>query len=152
MKPFLLLIVVFILTLAGTVLIGGSAGYALSGRIAMSAMLVFTAIGHFAFPKGMALMMPDFMPVKLQMVYFTGLVEIAGAIGLLFSSVQILAGWLLILFFVLVLPVNINAALKHVDYQKPGEKGPGPAYLWFRVPLQIFFIAWVWFFAIHLAY
>jgi len=52
----------------------------------------------------------------------------------------------LILFFILILPANILAALKKVDYQKGTNDGPGAGYLWFRIPLQIFFIAWVaWF-------
>ena len=52
----------------------GEFDYSLSGRIAMSMMLLFTSIGHFAFSKGMILMMPDFIPFKNIFVYFTGFV------------------------------------------------------------------------------
>jgi len=61
----------------------------------------------------------------------------------------ILPGWWLIVFFVLMLPANINAAVKKIDYEKGTYTGSGPLYLWFRVPLQVLFIAWVWFFAVN---
>ncbi len=115
----------------------------------MSAMLLFTAIGHFAFSKGMALMIPDFIPFKKQVVYITGLFEIVAAIGLLVDGYQRITGWLLIAFFILILPANINAAIKKIDYQKGTTNGPGVKYLWFRVPLQLLFMSWVYFFAIH---
>jgi hypothetical protein len=43
-------------------------------------------------------------------------------------------------------PGNIKAAVNHIDYQKGTNNGPGPTYLWFRIPLQLFFIGWVCFF------
>jgi uncharacterized membrane protein len=114
----------------------------------MSVMLLFTAIGHFKFADGMSKMIPDFIPAKKQIVYVTGLIEILAAIGLLVPSLYMLTGWLLIVFFILILPANINAALKQVDYEKGTNDGPGKAYLWFRIPLQVIFIAWVYLFAI----
>lgn len=148
MKPLFILLGAFIISLFATKIFAGEFDYSLSGRIAMSAMLLFTAIGHFAFAKGMTLMMPDFIPFKKELVYLTGLIEIAAAVGLLISSWQNLTAWLLILFFVLILPANINAARKKIDYLKGTTDGNGMKYLWFRVPLQLFFIAWVYFFAL----
>jgi uncharacterized membrane protein len=54
----------------------------------------------------------------------------------------------LIVFFVLLLPANINAAIKHIDYQKGTFEGQGLNYLWFRIPLQILFIVWTYMSAI----
>lgn len=48
----------------------------------MSVMLVFTAIAHFTFTKGMEMMIPDFIPFKTQAVYATGIMEILFAIAL----------------------------------------------------------------------
>lgn len=145
MKPLILLIVVFAISLAAIKVFRHSYDFALAGRIAMSAMLLFTAIGHFAFTKGMAMMLPDFIPYKMETVYLTGIIEIAAAIGLLISSLSKISAWLLIAFFILILPANIYAAIKHVDYQKETFEGNGLNYLWFRVPLQILFIFWVYF-------
>lgn len=148
MKPLFILLAIFIISLLVTKIFSGEYDYSLSGRFAISSMLLFTAIGHFAYSKGMALMIPDFIPFKSELVFLTGVIEIAAAAGLLISSLQTLTAWLLIFFFILILPANINAARKKVDYQKSTAEGPGINYLWFRVPLQLFFIAWVYFFAL----
>lgn len=95
----------------------------------------------------MSMMMPPVIPYKIEMVYFTGLVEIAAAIGLMIPGLRHVTAGLLILFFILILPVNINAALRHIDLEKSNYEGNGPSYLWFRVPLQILFIAWTWYFS-----
>jgi uncharacterized membrane protein len=131
-------------------LFGGDFDFSLAGRIAMSVMLIFTGIGHFAFAEGMTLMLPSIVPFKKVVVYLTGVIEVAAAIGLLIPRLQNLTPWLLILFFFLILPANINAAINKIDYQKGTTDGNGLSYLWFRVPLQVFFIAWVYFFAVKL--
>ncbi len=144
MKPFFVLIITFVVSFVMIRLVTGTADPFLAGNIAMSAMLLFTAIGHFAFVKGMELMMPPFIPFKAAMVYLTGLIEVMAAAGLLIPSLQLLTSYLLILFFILILPVNIYAASKNVDYQKVTHEGPGLSYLWFRIPFQLFLIAWVY--------
>ena len=149
MKPLFVLLGTFVISLLATKLLTGQYDYFLSGRIAMSVMLLFTAIGHFKLTKGMTMMMPDFIPYKKQLVYLTGIIEIAAAIGLLLPRLQEITAWLLIMFFIVILPPNINAAIKHIDYEKVTYERPGANYLWFRVPLQLFFIAWVYWFAIH---
>lgn len=145
MKPLWVLLSVFVLTLISTKLISGDFLFALSGRVAMSAMLIFTAIGHFAFPDGMAIMLPAFIPFRKGLVWFTGFIELAAAVGIQLERWQQLKGWLLIVFFILVLPANIYAAVKKVDYQKATYDGPGISYLYFRIPLQILFILWTYF-------
>ena len=149
MKPLIVLLVSFVIALIVTRLIVGDFNVALSGRIAMASMLAFTAIGHFAFTKGMVMMIPDFIPFKKALVYFTGVIEILAAAGLLISSYQVLTAWLLIVFFIVLLPANINAAIRHIEYQKGTFTGGGPTYLWFRVPLQILFILWTYYSAIR---
>lgn len=145
MKPLILLISVFIISLLVFKLIKGNYNTASSARIAMSCMLLFTAIGHFAFNKGMAMMLPNFIPQKNLIVYLTGIIEVAAVIGLLIPGLRFITGWLLIAFFILILPANIYAAIKHIDYQKANFEGSGLNYLWFRIPLQILFIIWTYF-------
>lgn len=119
-----------------------------AANIGMSCMLVFTAIGHFAFTEGMSLMLPSFIPFRKEIVLLTGLVEIIFAVGLL-TRYRRVAASLLIIFFLLILPANIHAAIKGVNYQQGNYDGPGTGYLWFRVPLQLFFIGWVYFSALN---
>lgn len=144
MKPLIVLIGAFVISLMTIKVFRGTFEYGASGRIAMSVMLVFTAIAHFVFTKGMSMMLPAFIPYKIGIIYLTGITEIAAAIGLFIPSVRGLTGWLLIVFFIVILPANINAAVHQVDYQKGTFDGSGLIYLWFRVPLQILFIVWTY--------
>ncbi len=64
MKTFLVLIAVSLLSLVMIKLGGGAWQLPLSARIGMSAMLVLTAVGHFVFAEGMAMIIPDFVPLK----------------------------------------------------------------------------------------
>lgn len=148
MKPLIVLFSVFAISLLVIKIIRGNFEFALSGRIAMSTMLIFTAIGHFAYTKGMTMMLPDFIPYKTETVYLTGIIEIVAALGLFLPNFRIIMGWLLIVFFILILPANIYAAIKNVDYQKATYDGNGLNYLWFRIPLQILFIVWIYLSAI----
>ena len=111
----------------------------------MASMFVFTAIGHFLFPEGMAAMIPGFIPFKQFTVIFTGVLEIIFAIGLLAHRDQKTIGSIIVVFFILILPANIYAAMEGVNYQTGTLDGPGLSYLWFRVPLQLFFIVWIYF-------
>lgn len=148
MKPLIILLSVFTISILATKIFRGNIDFALSGRIALSVMLVFTAISHFAFTQGMAMMLPSFIPYKTEVVYLTGIIEIMAAIGLFIPSLRMLTGWLLIAFFILILPANIYAAIKQVDLQNATYNGKGLQYLWFRIPLQILFIAWTFFSAL----
>jgi uncharacterized membrane protein len=148
MKPLLILLITWIISLLLIKYISGAWDMGLSGRIAMCAMLLFTAIGHFAYTKGMVAMVPDLVPLKVELVYATAIMEILLAFGLLFPKYQLAVGWILVCFFILVLPANIKAAVEHINYQTGELDGQGLSYLWFRIPLQLVFILWVYFFAI----
>lgn len=149
MKPLIVLLIVFVLSLLVIRLTSHEYNVALSARIAMASMLLFTAISHFIFTEGMIMMLPDFVPYKRAIVYLTGFIEIAAAIGLLVSRFQVLTGWLLILFFILILPANIKSAIAKVNFQTAANDGDGLIYLWFRIPLQVIFIIWTYICAIR---
>ncbi|NHE57629.1 DoxX family protein [Cyclobacterium plantarum] len=144
MKPLFILLIVFTITVFVIKFLTHHYNLPLAGRIAMCVMLIFTAIGHFAFTKGMEMMIPDFIPFKTEVVYLTGLMEIILGIGLLFPSTRVYSAWILIIFFMLILPANIKAAIENIDIQKASFDGPGLSYLWFRIPMQILLIIWVY--------
>jgi uncharacterized membrane protein len=148
MKLLLVLLIAFAIALLARKIFQHDWNFIFAGNAAMSVMLVFTAIGHFIYARGMAMMLPEFIPFKTAMVYLTGILEIAAAIGLLISSTRHITAFMLIIFFITILPANINAAMHKVDFQKGTYGGSGTNYLWFRVPLQVFFIIWVWYFGL----
>ncbi|WP_276167239.1 DoxX family protein [Zobellia alginiliquefaciens] len=150
MKPLLVLITVTVIALLIFKCIDGIYDIPRSARIGMTAMLLFTALGHFMFTKGMAMMIPDFIPLKKELVYLTAFIEITAAIGLHMANFRTMTAWLLIFFFVLMLPANIKACFYNLNYQTGNFDGPGLMYLWFRVPSQILFIVWVYFSSIRI--
>ena len=144
MKPLIVLLLSFTISLFVIKIINNEYDFQLSAKIAMSIMLVFTAIGHFAFTKGMSMMIPQFIPYKETFVYLTGVFEILLAISLLIPRFKYISGWTLIIFLLLMLPANIYASINNVNYQKGTFDGNGLGYLWFRIPLQFLFIAWTY--------
>jgi len=144
MKPLIVLLLSFAISIFVIKIIKKEYDFALSARIAMSIMLLFTAIGHFAFTKGMSMMIPEIIPFKESVIYLSGIFEILLAFGLLIPKFQTVSGWALIVFLLLMLPANIYASLKHVNYQKGTFDGNGLIYLWFRIPLQFLFIIWAY--------
>lgn len=148
MKVLLVLIIGFILTTVISRLFIDDWNIMLSGNVAMMLMLWFASLGHFMFTKGMVMMMPAFIPFKGTLVYLTGVMEIILGPLLIVNATRHIAGIILLVMFVVMLPANINAAMKHVDLEKATYDGSGTGYLWFRIPLQILFIAWILYFSI----
>jgi uncharacterized membrane protein len=147
MAPLIFLLGTFgVLYLANRFVLGSRLSVSLIGRISMSVTLIVTGISHFTNTEEMVAMMPEFMPAKREMVYFTGVCELLAVFGLLWDKTAWLTSVLLIIFFLAVLPANIAGSLKSVAY---GGMEYGPWYLLFRIPLQIFFIWWVWFFGVR---
>ena len=148
MKPFILLLAVFILTVVVAMLSTGTWHLVFAGNLSMCIMLFFTALGHFKFTKGMTMMLPGSIPLRKEIVYFTGLLEILFGLALLFPSFRHMAGIVLIVLFILMLPANIYAASKHINYEMATYDGKGIDYLWIRIPMQVLFILWVLYFSI----
>lgn len=148
MKPLFVLLAAFAIALGVRYVLHYSWDPRLAGRIAMCVMLVFTSVGHFAFNKGMAMMLPPALPARSLLVYVTGVIEILLGIALLVPSLQQLSGWTIIGFFIIMLPANIYAAFHHVNHEKATFDGKGPSYLWIRIPMQLLFILWVYFAAV----
>lgn len=133
----ILILSVLIFRGLGVAGIGAFASWQASARDALSLMLVCTGISHFTSMKeDFVRMMPPSIPWPRAMVYFTGICEIAGAMGLLLPEFRRAAGYALIAFFLVVLPANIHAARSGITL-----RGKPATNLWLRIPMQILFIA-----------
>jgi uncharacterized membrane protein len=152
MKLLTILFGTFLLALLGTTIIQGNWNFLFSGNLGMAVFIIFTGLSHFKFQKGMAMMIPDFMPAKMFWVYATGFIEIAAGIGLMIPSIREITAVLLIIFYVLVFIANINSSKKNINIFKGDYTGPGMTYLYKeRIPMQIILIAWTWYFGIYLS-
>jgi uncharacterized membrane protein len=116
------------------------------GRAALAVTLIVTGSAHFTSTDVMVEMMPEFMPWKRETVYLTGVIEFLAVIGLLVNRLSRLTAVLLIIFFVAILPANIVGSLKQLNF---GGMENGAIYLLFRIPLQILFIFWAYYFGIR---
>ncbi len=148
MTPLIFLLAAFILLFAvNKFFLKNRLSLSLVGRAALAVMLTVTGIAHFTSTDLMIEMMPDFLPYKRETVYLTGILELSAVIGLLINKTAKSTAVLLIIFFISTLPANIVGSLKQVNL---GGMENGAMYLLFRIPLQIFFIAWTYYFGIKI--
>lgn len=111
-----------------------------SARYALVVMFAFTASAHFNKMKhDLARMIPAYLPQPLLIVYITGVLELLGAAGLMLPQFRRLAGICLIALLVGMFVANLNAAQKGVTL-----RGKPPTPLWLRAPMQVLFIALLW--------
>jgi uncharacterized membrane protein len=111
-----------------------------SARYALVVMFIFTATAHFNKMKhDLARMIPPYFPRPLLVVYITGVLALLGAVGLMLPAFHTLAGICLIALLVGIFIANVNAAQRGVTL-----RGKPPTPLWLRAPMQILFIALLW--------
>lgn len=149
MAPLIFLLVTFgILFAVNKFLLKERLSLSFIGRATLAVMLIVTGISHFTSTDLMIEMMPDFMPAKREIVYFTGVCELLAVVGLLWDKAAKITAVMLIIFFLAVLPANIAGSIKQVQF---GGMESGTIYLLFRIPLQILFIFWAYYFGIRIA-
>jgi uncharacterized membrane protein len=112
---------------------------------ALALMFLFTAVAHFNDMRDdLIKMTPPWVPAPAAVVTITGVLEILGAIGLMIPRTRRAAGIALILFLLAVFPANVYAALNEVQF---GGRAATP--LWLRLPMQLLFIALLWWGAVR---
>jgi len=147
MAPLIILITTFVLAaLVNRYFFKNRFSLSQIGRLALAFMLIATGIAHFTKTSFMVEMMPAVIPFKTEVVYLTGILELIASVGLITQKYSKLIGIMLIIFFMALLPANIVGSMKKVAL---GGMAKGVSYLYFRIPLQIFFILWTYYFAVR---
>lgn len=143
MTVIVLLAATLTFRLLGALGVARFATWRVSAAHGLAVMLVMTASAHFV-PEGvtfmpshadMTAMVPPFVPFPGFMVYLTGLLELAGAAGLVMARTRKAAGICLALLFLALLPANVHAALNDIAFA-----GQPPTPLWERIPEQALYI------------
>jgi uncharacterized membrane protein len=135
-----LVVAVLLARLAGQFGVRALRDWAAATRVGLAVMFFFTAAAHFNNMRAdLVRMMPPWVPSPELMVTFTGVCEIAGAIGLLIRRTRRLAALALIVFLLAVLPANIHAANTGATI---GGQPVTP--LVPRIALQVLFIVLIW--------
>ncbi len=101
-------------------------------------LFIVTGVLHFVIPRTYEAIMPDYLPAQRELVYASGVAEIAGGAALLHPRTRRFGMWFSIATLVAVFPANLHMALNPDRYDFPA------AALWARLPLQALLIAWAW--------
>ena len=142
----LFVLVVSFLFLRGLGLLGVTrlSSWRVAGRGALVIMFLFTGTSHFTSMKyDFAAMIPPPLPNDLWVIYLTGVLEIAGAVGLLIPRTRRPAGICLVLMLAALFPANVYAALNEIPL-----RGQAATPLLIRTPMQLLYISMVWWTAV----
>jgi len=134
----LFVLVVSLLLLRGLGLLGVRrlSSWREAGLLAVAITFLFTGATHFTPMKhDYAAILPSALSGNLGLIYLTGALQIAGAIGLLIPRTRRLAGICLALLLVAMFPGNVYAAVNEVPF-----RGEPPTPLWLRTPIQVLLI------------
>lgn len=103
---------------------------------------VLAGINHFRSPGGYIKVIPPYLPYPQVLNILAGFFEIAFAMLMVFPATRPLAAWGIILMLIAFMPVHIymiqNAPMKM------GGLVVTSFLAWARVPFQVLFVAWAW--------
>jgi uncharacterized membrane protein len=99
---------------------------------------VFAGAMHFVIPRTYESIVPRYLPRRRELVYASGVAEIAGGAGVMHPRTRRVASWWSVATLIAVFPANVNMALNPDRYRVPG----GTVALWLRLPVQILFVLW----------
>ena len=102
----------------------------------MSSFYIMVGLSHFKNPKWYLQIIPPVLPLKLELVYLSGIFEIILGLLLLFKNTRPLAGWGLIILLIAVYPANIYLAITNGE-----AMGTSSLIAWGRLPIQFIFIS-----------
>ena len=102
----------------------------------MSWFYISAGLLHFTNTNWFLLIVPPYLPLKLELVYVSGFFEIIFGLMLVLPSWRYYAGWGLVLLLIAVYPANIYLA------QTNGAAMNTSALIaWVRLPFQFLFIS-----------
>jgi uncharacterized membrane protein len=102
---------------------------------------VLAGILHFVIPRTYERAIPDYLPAPTELVYASGVAEIAGGLAMMHPATRRAGSLFSIATLLAVFPANVHMALNAEDF--PDAPG-GEAALWIRLPIQAALIAWAW--------
>ena len=108
-------------------------------HVRLGAFFLFAGAMHFLAPRPYIAIVPDALPHKREIVYVSGVAELAGGAGVLIPATRRAAAWWLILTLIAIFPANLNMAVDADRFARVPEP-----LLWARLPVQGLLIAWVW--------
>ena len=105
----------------------------------MGLFFILAGINHFRTPDSYVAMMPDYLPLHLELVYLSGICEVTWGFFILVPKYTRIAGWGLIFLLIVIFPANIHMALNPEEFPRIPHVA-----LWLRLPLQGVLILWAY--------
>lgn len=112
-------------------------------RYILTIVYLIAGIAHIRSPGGFLAITPGWVPFPEHVVFWTGVAEIAGAIGLMIPpkfipNIRYAAGIGLALYALFVFPANINHAINNIAI------GGESASWWYHGPRLVFQPVFIW--------
>ncbi len=108
---------------------------------AIAGLFLTAGAFHFITPAAFEKIVPTWVPDAHAAVIWSGVAEIVGAAGMMFSRTRTIASWGLIALLVAVFPANVQM---FEMARSDGASMTAVAVLALRLPLQPLLIWWVW--------
>lgn len=105
----------------------------------MASLYFIAGFTHLLFPELYKPLMPTWIYLPDEAIFFSGLIEIALATLLLIKKARVMAAYLIIAILMIYLPVHVQ----HVDDCLKAQH----SYWWLfaiRVPFQFLLMRWAW--------
>ncbi len=109
-----------------------------SFRLLLALFYLIAGILHLKSPSGFLAITPEWVPYPETVIAFTGLAEIAGAVGLMIPRFRKAAGIGLALYALCVWPANFNHALNDIAL------GGKHLSWWYHAPRLAFQPVFIW--------
>lgn len=110
-----------------------------AARIFAGPGMAIAGINHFVNPWMYRPLMPDYLPMHDELIYASGVTELAAGVGSMIPAAKPFARWLGIATLVAVFPANVEMVRKPERFKKV----PRAASI-ARLPLQVWMIWAVW--------
>ncbi|MCU4751842.1 hypothetical protein OB919_07575 [Halobacteria archaeon AArc-curdl1] len=112
----------------------------------MSSLYLLAGVAHFLAPKSFERAVPPQFPRPLELVYLSGIAEIALGIGVLYRRTRGVSAWGIVALLIAVFPANVHIATSDVlDADLPPRFARVARLVALvRLPFQAVLIAWAW--------
>jgi uncharacterized membrane protein len=108
-------------------------------RWVMAAFYVWAGVNHFVRPEFYLNLMPPYIPLHTELVYLSGIIEIALGVLVAIPRTAAMAAWGIILMLIAFLPVHVHMLVNNHLYPEAPT-----SVLWLRFPIQALLILWAY--------
>ena len=77
---------------------------------------ILVGIDHFRSPQKFVDIVPNYLPFALFLVYLTGIMEVAGGLGIIYPETREITGRFMVLFLLAIYPANFHMWINDVPF------------------------------------